>query len=176
MRSMRGKTVFGGGMIAIAVAMSITGCAARAEEADVVPVDITDELTPTGKPVKSPGPTMNCVQATTGCTPVGYRTAYCEMANLKPNSYVLTCVKAKCPAVYGYDNGRGESCFPAQKVALDGTAVAFLPLQPDATYSMTTYTSKNGVPDEVLASTNVSIASSVGQDTQCGGVPSGSCL
>jgi hypothetical protein len=167
----------GGALLGLGL-LAVTACTQSAEPDELAPtlLETTDDLDPQGKAPRTSAVTMTCVQATGGCTPVGYRNANCAMANLKPNTYVVTCVKAKCPAVYGFDNGRGESCFTPQKVALDGTAIGFFALLPDASYSITTYTSKNGAPGEVLASSSVSLASSVGEDTQCGGVPSGSCL
>ena len=171
------QTIGGGALLGLGI-LTLVACTqtTEADECDHAPVDVSDELELHGKAPRAPGITMSCAQATTGCGPIGYRLANCAMGNLKANSYVVTCVKAKCPAVYGYDNGRGESCFPPQKVALDGTAIGFFALLPDATYAVTTYTSKNGAPGEVLATSSVTLQSSVGEETQCGGVPSGSCL
>jgi hypothetical protein len=120
---------------------------------------------------------MTCTQGTGGCVPTGYRSANCTISNLKPSSYVVPCVKAVCPSVYGYSNGKGESCFAPQKVALDGTAKAFFALLPDATYGFATYSAtKSGPSSTVIASATAVLLSSVGEGTQCGGQPSGSCL
>lgn len=167
--------VFGMGMMGLTAALAATGCAATPDDVDPSLSDVAVELVPEGKPgsrgaISTTGPKMTCVQATGGCVPMGYRGANCTLSGLKPNSNVITCVKARCPAVYGYDNGKGESCFTTQNVAQDGTAYAFFAVAPGATYSFTTYTtSKGGAP---LASASASVIATIGEGTQCGGTPS----
>lgn len=156
--------------------MSLMACAQTADDptdSDAVSVAVADDdLDPQGKVSRTPSATMTCTQATGGCAPVGYRNASCAMSNLKPNSYVVVCVKGSCPSVYGIGNANGETCFPEQKVALDGTARAFFSVLPDATYSFTVR-SGGSKPGGFLASASAVMSSAVGESTQCGGEPIG---
>jgi hypothetical protein len=176
MDSIRGR-VLCGGTIALAISLAVAGCAEPTEDADVDPAAFASELALEAKPgigEPTPGASMTCAQATGGCVPVGYRAAYCTLSNLKPNSYVRVCVKAVCPAFYGFSSGYGESCYTTERVAADGTSYAFFTLAPDATYSFTTYSGTKLTTAVASASTTVS--SSVGEATQCGGTPAASCF
>lgn len=153
--------------------MALAACAQTAEPEDAASVELDETLDPQGKaPPRAPGDTMTCKQSAGGCAPIGYRNVDCVLSNLKANTYVVVCVKGGCPSVYGNVNANGEVCYPEQKVATDGTARAFFPVRPDATYSFTTY---SGAPKAgtTLASTTASVSSSIGVDTQCGGQPIG---
>lgn len=169
MRRIGGSGLVGAGLVMLAA------CAPGEDpadlESDAVALEIADGLDPQGKTARAPV-TMTCVQPTVGCAPTGYRHATCSLGGLKPNTYVVTCVKGACPAVYGMSNGNGETCFPEQKVSLEGTVRAFFAVRPDATYSFVTRSAgpKAGV---VLASATATISSSIGEDTQCGGEPIG---
>ena len=182
MRTIGGNAVIGAGMIALAVSLA-TGCA-EPEEVDPVLADVAEGVGPEGKPGAGAGPssasttmTMTCTQETAGCVPTGYRIAKCKLSNLKPSSYVVACVKAECPAVYDVTQPKGQSCDSPQQVAADGTAYAFFPLLPDATYDFTAYSgSKNGgASSTVLGSTSAPMLSSIGEATQCGGQGTNNC-
>jgi hypothetical protein len=170
MKTIGGSALLGAGMMVLAACT-------HAEEStdldpDAVAVEVAESVDPQGKAPRAPDVTMTCAQATGGCAPVGYRNANCAVSNLKANSYVVICVKGTCPSVYGMGNANGETCFPEQKVALDGTARAFFAVKPDATYSFTTR-SGGAKAGEFMATSSASISSSVGEDTQCGGQPIG---
>jgi hypothetical protein len=173
----RGRAVFGVATIGLAIAVLATGCAQPTEDVDPELEAVAGEIGLEGKPgagEATSGPSMTCTQATGGCVPVGYRAATCVLSNFKPNSYVRVCVKAVCPAFYGFSSGNGESCFTTERVAFDGTSYAFFALAPDATYSFTAYSGTKLTTAFAKASTT--LLSSVGETTQCGGTPSSSCF
>lgn len=163
------KTLFGMGMGMLGM---VAACSVPEAEAVDTNVELASDVVPEGKtPGASASVTMTCTQGTGGCVPRGYRAANCTISNLKPNTYVVPCVDAACPTLYG------ASCFAPQKVATDGTAHAFFALAPDATYSFNTYSgTKSGASNTVIASTSLTLVSGIGEATQCGGEPSPTCL
>ena len=154
--------------------VAVVGCASQTGDPPEV-VDDGLDLAARAEP-----PALTCEQPTGGCVPTGYRHAVCTATGVKNWRTLRICVQAVCPDAYGYPSPLGETCHTGNvRVVRDGdtggfTAVGFIAVLPDATYNFVArHATKDGSHGPVVASTSLTVLSSIGENTQCGGDPQG---